>query len=316
MTIYILIAVLLAISVFCPALSYARTDDSGSVASVDSSAETSDAEQQDIYEKCDCVLSRYVDKNGDVDYSTLRRKRSDLNDAVREIQSISPITYLSWDDKSQKAFLINAHNIYTLKLVVDNYPIKPVWYLINYPADSPKHIDGGRAREKVFFDMLKHEYTLREIEYDLLLGGFEDETEDEMDILIDRFDDLRVIFALTYASESSAFLRSEAYRPEKLDVQLDDQVRRFLSSDRGMKIDKQENKVYLSGIFNWYKKYFLLSDYSKIRKFREHSDHTRAYLNFVVEFASPEDADYLNNAVFDAKKSLPYYWALNDSSGK
>ena len=274
------------------------------------------ADDEHLFEKCDYVLSAYVNDNGDVDYATLRRKRNDINDAVREIQDITPIQYLAWDSNHQKAFLINAHNIFTLKLIVDNYPIKPLWFMINYPSDSMKHIESGRARQKIFFNIIKHEYTLREIERDLLLGGFEENDDSEIDILIDKFDDLRVIFALTYASKSSAFLRNEAYRPDRLDTQLDEQVKKFLASDRGMVIDKQNNQVSLSGIFDWYKEYFLLSDYSRIKKFRQQPDNIRAYLNFIVRYVSPEDASYLSNADFDARRTVRYHWDLNDTANK
>ena len=268
----------------------------------------------ELFEKCNYIFSTYVDEDGDVDYATLRRKRNELNEAIKAIEQITLIQYLAWDENYQKAFLINAHNIFTLKLVVDNYPIKPVWYMINYPSNSFKHIESGRAREKVFFDIMKHEYTLREIEMDILLGGFEQEQETSDLNIITGFDDLRVIFALSYASKSSAFLRNEVYLPKKLDEQLDDQVRKFVNSNRGVIIDHSKKLIYLSGIFKWYKNCFLMSKYSRIKKFRDQPDDIRSYLNFIVEYTTSDIDNILDNPNYSAKKTLPYSWQLNDAN--
>ena len=260
------------------------------------------SEKAEFYEKCNHIFSTYVDKDGNVDYPKLRRKRSVLAEAVRSIQKISPLQYMAWNDTEKKAFWINAHNIFTLKLIIDNYPIEPVWYMINFPKNCIKHINGGRGRGNIYFYVIDREqHTIREMEYDMLLRSF---------------DDLRVIFALSYASRSSAFLRNEVYLPEKLDEQLDDQVRRFLASERGMLIEKGGKNVALSGIFTWYREFFVKSEYANIKKFRQHPEHTRAYLNFIVKYAPEEDASFLNSSEFTAKKTLPYNWELNEKQRK
>ena len=225
---------------------------------------TPPAEMSELYKTCDAFLSKHVNENGTVNYAKLRRKRSDLFNAVRVIQQVEPLEYLQWTDDEKVAFWINAYNIFTLKLVIDNYPIEARWYMILYPANCIMQIPKGR--QKLFFDIIGLEYSIREIEFEMLL---------------DRFEDLRVIFALTYASNSGAFLSNRAYTPSKLDEQLDEQVRRFLSSDRGLKIDRKKNIVYISGIFNWYKKYFIASKYSQTKKFRKHPEYIRSYLNFI-----------------------------------
>jgi hypothetical protein len=251
-----------------------------------------------FYKKCDDVLSKYVDKNGDVDYAKLRRKRSDLFDAVRAIQQVETLEYMKWSDNEKTAFWINAHNVFTLKLIIDNYPIKARWYMINYPANCIMQI--LRGRDNRYFDIIDLNYKIREIEYE---------------VLMDEYKDLRFIFALTYASNSGAFLASHAYIPSKLDKQLDEQVSRFLSSDRGLKIDAKNKIVYVSSIFNWYKKYFMASEYSKIKKFREHPDYIRAYLNFIYQHTSKKNTAYLKSNDFTVK-FLPYDWHLNEPAKK
>jgi hypothetical protein len=251
-----------------------------------------------FYKKCEDVLSKYVDKNGDVDYAKLRRKRSDLFDAVRAIQQVETLEYMKWSDNEKTAFWLNAHNIFTLKLIIDNYPIKARWFMINYPANCIMQI--ARGRDDALYDIIGLEYTIREIEHEMLR---------------DRFADLRTIFTTTYANNSGALLANYAYLPSKLDEQLDEQVHKFLSSDRGLKIDQNENIVHISPIFKWYKKEFIASEYGKIKKFRKHPEHIRSYLNFIFQYAGKENAAYLGSHDFTVE-FLPYDWRLNELAAR
>jgi hypothetical protein len=263
----------------------------------DSQESDDSCEIPEIYQNYAKILSLYVNDNGDVDYAKLRRKRSDLARAVRDITIVSPLEYMKWDNNEKKAFWINAHNLFTIKLIIDNYPIKARWFMINSPSNCIKQIPGGR--DKVLFDVLGLEYTILEIEKERLL---------------EQFDDLRIIFSLTQANKSSPFLRNEPYIASKIDEQLNDQVLRYLSSPHGMKIEKN-NELSISGIFSWYRKYFLESKYSKIKKFREHSDQNRAYLNFIFEHTSKKTVSLLESREFTVK-TLSYDWHLNESKSK
>jgi hypothetical protein len=139
------------------------------------------------------------------------------------------------------------------------------------------------------------EYTLREI---------------EREILLKRFDDPRICFALSYASMGGAFLRNEPYYPHRLDRQLDDQTRRFIQSPRGVKPVAAESALYLSDIFVWYKD-VLIKHYGEIKKFRERPDDIRSYLNCILPFLKPEDVSFLETQT-PTIKFLKYDWQLND----
>ena len=59
--------------------------------------------------------------------------------------------------------------------------------------------------------------------------------------------------AIVCASVSCPDLRLEAFKVNSLNEQLDDQMKVFLkSSEKGMKIDNERNRVYLSSIFKWF----------------------------------------------------------------
>ncbi len=251
-----------------------------------------------IYEKYGRILKTYVDKDGNVNYRTLRRKRRDLVDAAGQLAELSPNRLVSFkNDQEEMAFWINAHNMLILKLIVDNYPIKKQWWMINYPANSIKQILGGR--EETFFTITTFQYTLQEIEQ----------------VVLDKLNDPKLCFALSYASKSSPPLSSEVYTAEKLDKQIDDQIRKFFRKQTSIKIDRKDNIVHLSFVFKQYEKNFIKSKYAKIMRLREKPENIRSFLNFAIEYVSEKDAEYLLTAQYDVK-TMVYDWSLNEQTLK
>jgi len=253
--------------------------------------------KQAIDRQFEYIFTTYVDEAGNVDYQTLRRKRVDLISLLRNLNNLHPAEIMSWSREQKMAFWINAHNIFTLKLIIDNYPIKPRWYMINYPDSSLMQIPGGRTKR--YFKVMGMEYTLREI---------------EREILLKRFGDPRVCFTLSYASAGGAFLRNEAYRADKLDEQLDEQTRRFLADPRGLKIDHVKKVFFISDIFSWYEEYYV-EKYGQVKRFRDRNADVRAYLNFIVDYVSADTAKQLRTKPYPVR-SLMYNWHLNEQIKK
>jgi hypothetical protein len=236
-----------------------------------------------------------VTENGLVDYSTLKRKRFDIIEAKRELKDLNPAILMNLSKEERIAFWINTYNFCTINLILDNYPIQPKWYMIIYPDDSIMQIPG--AWEKVFHEIQREEYTLKEIEQDFLLK---------------RYADSRICFALSNATVGGPPLRNEPYKAERLDAQLDDQVKKYLSTDKGMRWDKDNNTLYLSNIFQIYKKTFLDSEWAEIKKFRDRQPEVRTWLNFILPYLSEQDVRYLedNNVRI---KFIDFDWHLNES---
>ena len=239
------------------------------------------------------LLKAYVDEKGNVDYGTLRRKRGDLLDATRLLEDLDPQQVIFWTQEEKIALWINAHNLFTIKLIVDNYPIKASVWGMWYPPNSIMQISG--ARDKTYFKMMGLEYTLREI---------------ERDILIKRFEDPRICFTLSYASMGGAFLRNEPYYPHRLDRQLDEQVQRFVRSPRGVLIEQNPATLQLSDIFVWYKD-LMIAKYGSIKKFRDRPDDIRSYLNCILPYLKPEDVQFIETTN-PAVKLMKYDWQLNE----
>jgi hypothetical protein len=244
------------------------------------------------------VLTTYVNENGVVDYRTLSRKKLELITVLREFKDLDPQIYSAWSTEDQLAFWLNAYNLNTLKIILDNYPIQPARILLLFwPPKSIKHIKGIWDQYK--FLVLDEEFTLQAV---------------DKQILRRKFDDPRVIFAMSFASQSSPILRNEPYCGEKLDKQLDEQARRFLADPDNFKIDRQAEKVYLSVVLRptWFGEQFI-EKYGTDKKFKDQEPAIRAVLNFITEYADPQDVEYIETGNYTIEYNK-YDWNLNDSN--
>ncbi|HEY5718364.1 MAG TPA: DUF547 domain-containing protein [Motiliproteus sp.] len=161
-----------------------------------------------------------------VNYTALRRD-PDMMLLVDQI-SRYPVSELQGDER--KAFYINSYNILALKTVADNWPIDSIRDLGNWFSPVWDRKAGDLGGEPV---------TLGQIEHEILrpLG------------------DPRIHMAIVCASLSCPDLRTEAYRAARLNQQLDDQTRRFLTNP-GKGVQLGGNKAKVSRIFDWFAKDF------------------------------------------------------------
>ena len=131
------------------------------------------------------------------------------------------------DRESLLAFSINAYNVLAVKGILDGHS----------PASS-----FGKLR---FF--FRDKYTVAGEE--LSLHAFEKEH-------IRTLDEPRIHFAIVCASASCPPLRSEAYLPQKLDEQLDDNARRFLNDSAKNRYDLDSGVARVSKILKWFSEDF------------------------------------------------------------
>lgn len=178
------------------------------------------------------TLAQYQDAKGMVKYSALKAAPPPTFTAyLTEIQKVSKGEFNGWKPNQQKAFLINAYNALTVKLVVDNYPVKSI-----------KKIGGFFTKPwSVKF-------------FKLLDGSIEALDPIEHEHLRPKFKDYRIHAAVNCASYSCPPLRHSAFTPDKLDVQLDEQMKIWLSDPTRNQL--AQNPMKISKIFDWYKKDF------------------------------------------------------------
>lgn len=187
------------------------------------------------------LLKKHVNNAGFVDYKGFIKDSVNLNKYLSKISANAPAT--SWSNDEKFAFWINAYNAYTVKLIVDNYPVKSIKDL------APKNavIFINTSWDKKFFSIGGQKMTLNTIEHKILRK---------------RFDDPRMHFAINCASMSCPKLLNEAYEAKTIDKQLTEQAKDFLADKNKNNISK--DKPELSSIFDWFNKDFTKTGKTKI----------------------------------------------------
>ncbi len=244
------------------------------------------------------ILRTYLREDGLVDYGALRRRRLDLKPLLMALSELDPNTYRQGSQQEKLAFWINAYNLKMLDVVTKNYPIQSSWWLrLTWPPDDLRHIQGIWTDYKLV--VMGEEFTLTAVEQRFFRKTF---------------DDPRVYLALTYACQSSPILGRRPYQGDNLDWQLDEQVRKFLFSPRGLQLDRRNRVVRLSALFKpaWRGKEFV-NRYGTDKKFKACDPETRAVLSFISGYLSREDVYFLETENY-AVEYMNFDWRLNDTS--
>jgi hypothetical protein len=119
------------------------------------------------------------------------------------------------------------------------------------------------------------------------------------------FERPRIHAAVVCAAVSCPPLRNEAFVADKLDQQLDDQMRQFLSDDQSNTIKLRDNRVELSSIFKWY-----AEDFEKGQQgFNSLYDLIKVYQTDIAD--DPQQLIWLQKQDFKIRY-LDYDWRLND----
>jgi hypothetical protein len=85
------------------------------------------------------VLTNYI-KDARVNYASLKAHPQELNHYLDEVAAVTKPEFKQWTESQQLSFLINAYNAYTLRLIIDYYPInsiKDIGHIWNGPWDQP-----------------------------------------------------------------------------------------------------------------------------------------------------------------------------------
>ncbi len=253
-----------------------------------------------FHDKCAGILKEFVNDYGMVDYQGLRRKRLEQRALLQEFDKLDPGEYESWSREDKIAFWINVYNLQKLRVVTDNYPIQPssrILTIFYRGTNNIRHIQEKIASHK--FLVMDEEFTFATI---------------EKRFFRDEFDDPRIFFAISNACLSSPPLRNEPYYGHNLSEKLDEQTEKFLSSPLAFSIDREKQKVYLSALFqtSWYGREFI-NKFAIDRKFKDQSAETRAVLNFITNYISKENIDFLETGNY-AIKYMTFDWTINDGS--
>jgi len=246
------------------------------------------------------VLEEYVDRHGLVNYDKLRRHRIELFPQALEFENLDLDDFDAWPKNEQKAFWINAYNYYVLTIVIKNYPIESTRYQrLWWPADCIMHIE--KFYEGQYVKIMNTEYTLKEIEQ----------------ILIEDFDDPRVLFALSKPTLLSPAMIRTPYYGKSLDLQLDMQIREYLANDIVFDYDQDKDLLIIPEVFETHAELFQ-KHYTNNKRFRAYKPAIHSAFNFIYNYADPRDRVLLERISPDTQikfkiRRWRYYMKLNES---
>lgn len=172
------------------------------------------------YSIWDNLLRKYVSSNGKVNYKGLQQDKSKLIAFLTILSSNAPNS--TWSKPEKLAYWINVYNAFTVKLIVDNYPLKSI-------------TDLDKPWDKKFIKIGNTSYSLGDVENNILR----------------KMGEPRIHFAINCASVSCPNLLNTAYIPQKLEKQLSTSTKTFLLDKSKNRI--AENPMQLSKLFEWYK---------------------------------------------------------------
>lgn len=238
----------------------------------------------------DGLLKRYT-RGGNVDYRGLKADKRLFESYLTALGRVDLHRYVEWHHTQKLAFWINSYNAFTLKVIIDHYPIEQHSFLgLFFPRNSILQIPGV-WRQKLFTAIGK-KISLGEIEHEILRK---------------HFDDPRIHFAIVCASKGCPDLISEAYRWDILNRQLDHQTTRFINNTvKGVRIDLDHGIIYLSKIFRWFGSDFRQKAYS--------GTNEGAVLRFIQKYVRNEQYRVsIESGRFDISY-LKYDWTLNEDT--
>ncbi|MBL8862153.1 MAG: DUF547 domain-containing protein [Planctomycetes bacterium] len=218
-------------------------------------------------------------KGGDFDYAGLAAARAPLDSYVAALEAVQPGAFAALSRKEQFAFWINAYNAYTVKRVLDGWPVKSIRDLGDEKTSvwDREFVPLGRLVPALG----KERLTLNDIEHKVLRPTFTD---------------ARLHAAVNCASRGCPALRAEAFVAEKLDVQLDEQVKAWLADTSRNRFDRAKGRVEISKVFEWF-----------AEDFRREAGGVTAW---IARFR-PADREWLTAASQPEVRYLEYDWALN-----
>ncbi|MEP7108575.1 MAG: DUF547 domain-containing protein [Ferruginibacter sp.] len=192
------------------------------------------------HEKWTALLQKYVNNKGMVNYKAMKADMAKLDEYLAILSKQKPAK--NWSRNEELAFWINAYNAFTVKLVLENYPLKSIKDI--NPAISVIFVN--TVWDKKFFSIGGDKMSLNNIEHGILR----------------KMNEPRIHFTIVCASVSCPKLLNTAYDAALLDNQLNNAAKDFLADNT--KNQLSASHPILSRIFDWFSGDFKVNGKSKI----------------------------------------------------
>ena len=180
---------------------------------------------------------RYLDAGhaSRLDYAGMARDHDRFKAVLADFEKVPRGEFDGWSKPEREAFLINAYNAFTVEKILTRYP--DLRSIRDFGT-----IFGNPWKDR-FFTLLGEPMSLDGIEHGMLrMEG--------------AYDEPRVHVAVVCGSAGCPMLRNEPFVAGRLDAQLEDAMRRFLSDRSRNRYDPGAGKLEVSRIFDWYAKDF------------------------------------------------------------
>jgi hypothetical protein len=222
-----------------------------------------------LHSKWDHILKTHV-HDGLFDYEAIGADELILDRYLLEAAAFSIDELSFFGRESRIAFWINLYNATVVRLVL-NHPSIDHMDPIQDQFDSPLI----RAAE--------NDLSLNDLKDRVLRGGFRDE---------------RVLLALVSGRMDSPGFLNEAFRGDRLEIQLDQVAQQFIDDGTHNYVDPYKGSVYLSPIFSEYESDFLLR-YGAPHPPKGFSREQAAVISFILNHSGdPEKRLFLSSGTY------------------
>lgn len=215
---------------------------------IDPIAQESEKEEDVSEELYDALLRKYVSTDGRVNYKAMKSRQAELEQYLAWLEEQKP-SEMSKD--AALAFWINAYNAFTIKLILDNYPVSSI-----------TDLDGGNPWDVKRIGLDGRTLSLNQI---------------ENEIIRPQFNEARIHFAVNCAAKSCPPLMNKAWTADSLEEDFERQTRNFINDNKFNVISS--GSVKISKIFEWY-----ASDFDDIISFLNNYSNTRINDNAKVDY--------------------------------
>jgi len=185
------------------------------------------------------LLSKHVTSEGKVNYDGFKSDIVKLDAYLKLIgdNEAKP----GWSNAEKKAFWLNAYNAWTIKLVLERYPVSSIKDVSAKPWD------------KRFIKIGANTHTLNDIENKIIRRQFKD---------------ARIHFALNCAAISCPKLSNKAFTMVNVEKELDRLTKEFFKTEN---VKLLEKSAQLSKIFEWYAEDFINESESVLKFVEQYS---------------------------------------------
>lgn len=171
------------------------------------------------HQQWNSLLQKYVSPSGKVNYKGFKKDEKALQSYLSNLSNNLPAK--SDSKNAVLAYWINVYNAYTVKLIIDNYPLKSIKDIKNPWGNK-------------FFTLGTKKYSLEEVEHEILR----------------KMNEPRIHFAIVCASFSCPNLSNSAFTENNVESKLNAATKSFVNDKTKNTIAK--DKVEISKIFDWF----------------------------------------------------------------